>query len=98
MSTAIRILLQYPDIPFAVKSGGHNPNTGFSSTNGGVLISFQNLRSTTLSPDNKTAAVGPGSQWVDAIGALEPHGLAVVGGRLGMPPLGKDVAGIHTPR
>jgi hypothetical protein len=84
MSAVIQILLQYPDVPFAVKSGGHNPNTGFSSVNGGVLISFQNLKNITLSPDQKTAEVGPGSQWKDAVGALEPYGLTVVGGRLGM--------------
>lgn len=84
VSAVIQILLQYPDVPFAVKSGGHNPNAGFSSVDGGVLISFQNLDSTTLSPDQSTAAVGPGSQWKDAVEALEPYGLTVVGGRLGM--------------
>jgi hypothetical protein len=84
VSAVIQVLLRYPDVPFAVKSGGHNPNTGFSSVDGGVLISFQNLNSTTLSPDRETAAVGPGSQWKDAVGALEPYGLTVVGGRLGI--------------
>jgi hypothetical protein len=84
VSTVIKILLQYPEVPFAVKSGGHNPNAGFSSVDGGILISFQNLNDTTLSPDQNTAVVGPGSQWKDVVGALEPHGLTVVGGRLGM--------------
>jgi FAD binding domain len=84
VSTVIQILLHYPTVPFAVKSGGHNPNAGFSSVDGGVLISFQNLDGTALSYDRKTAEVGPGATWSDAVGALEPYGLTVVGGRLGM--------------
>ena len=84
VSAVIRVLLQYPSVPFAVKSGGHNPNAGFSSVNGGVLISLQNSDETTLSPDRKTAEVGPGARWADAVAGLEPYGLTVVGGRLGM--------------
>ena len=84
VSEVIRILLQYPSVPFAVKSGGHNANVGFSSVDGGVLISFQNLHNTVLSPDRETAEVGPGARWMDAVGGLEPYGLTVVGGRLGM--------------
>ena len=84
VSAVIRILLEYPSVPFAVKSGGHNANTGFSSVNGGVLISFQDFDNTVLSSDYRTAEVGPGARWVDAVGALEPYGLTVVGGRLGM--------------
>ena len=84
VSAVIRILLEYPSVPFAVRSGGHNANTGFSSVNGGVLISFQDLHNTVLSSDYRTAEVGPGARWMDAVGALEPYGLTVVGGRLGM--------------
>ena len=84
VSAVIRLLLEYPSVPFAVKSGGHNANTGFSSVNGGVLISLQDLDSTVLSSDYKTAEVGPGARWMDAAGALELYGLTVVGGRLGM--------------
>lgn len=83
VSEIIRILLHYPSVPFAVKSGGHNANAGFSSVDGGVLISFQNSYDTVLSADKKTAVVGPGARWMDTVGALEPYGLTVVGGRLG---------------
>lgn len=84
VSEVIRILLQYPNVHFAVKSGGHNANVGFSSVDGGVLISFQNMHNTVLSADRQTAEVGPGARWMDTVGALEPYGLTVVGGRLGM--------------
>lgn len=46
----VETLLDYPTVPFAVKSGGHNTNVGFSSVNRGVFISFSKLASTTLSP------------------------------------------------
>lgn len=84
VSAVIRVLLQYPTVPFAVKSGGHNANAGFSSVYEGVLISFQDSHDTVLSPDRETAEVGPGARWVDAVEALEPYGLTVVGGRLGV--------------
>jgi FAD/FMN-containing dehydrogenase len=83
VSAVIRVLLQYPSVPFAVKSGGHNANAGFSSVDGGVLISFQNSHDTVLSSDWETAEVGPGARWMDAVGALENYGRTVVGGRLG---------------
>jgi hypothetical protein len=75
------------DVNFAVKSGGHNPNVGYSSTDGGILISMSNLSSTVLSSDQQTADVGPGARWVQVVEALEPYGVTVVSGRLGRSPL-----------
>jgi hypothetical protein len=83
VSGAVQVLLQYPDVSFAVKSGGHNANVGFSSTNGGVLIYFKNMNQTTLSWDESTADVQPGARWENAIQALEPYNRTVVGGRVG---------------
>lgn len=50
--------------PWAVKSGGHASNPGFSSTTG-VHISISNLNQVTLSPDNSTVEIGFGqvSDW-----------------------------------
>jgi hypothetical protein len=75
------------DVNFAVKSGGHNPNIGYPSTDGGILISMSNLSSTVLSSDQQTADVGSGARWVQVVEALEPYGVTVVSGRLGMSPL-----------
>ncbi|KAH7370611.1 hypothetical protein BKA65DRAFT_445597 [Rhexocercosporidium sp. MPI-PUGE-AT-0058] len=83
VSAVIQVLLKYPDVGFATKSGGHNANVGFASTDGGVLISMSQSTSTTLSPDRKEAYLSPGSRWMDAVGALEPYNLTVVGGRVG---------------
>ncbi|KAK6583768.1 hypothetical protein PZA11_003498 [Diplocarpon coronariae] len=81
VSEVIRILLRYPDVAFATKSGGHNANIGFASTDG-VLISMAQLNSTTISADRTTAYLSPGARWMDAVEALEPYKKAVVGGRL----------------
>jgi FAD/FMN-containing dehydrogenase len=75
------------DVNFAVKSGGHNPNVGYSSTDGGILISMSNLSFTVLSSDQQTVDVGPGARWVQVVEALEPYGVTVVSGRLGRSPL-----------
>ncbi|KAH9218626.1 hypothetical protein DL95DRAFT_423351 [Leptodontidium sp. 2 PMI_412] len=83
VSAVIQILLKYPDVGFATKSGGHNANVGVASSDGGVLISMSQLNSITLSSDRKQAYLSPGARWMDAVGVLEPYNLTVVGGRLG---------------
>ena len=71
-------------MPFAVKSGGHNPNVGFSSTDVGVLIDFKRWNGTRISEDREMAEVPPGARWVNVITDLEEYGRTVVGGRIGM--------------
>lgn len=94
VSEIVSILLDYPNVNFAVKSGGHNPNVGYSSVDGGVLISMRsNLSNTTISADSSIAYVHPGARWSEAVTALEPYGVSVVGGRIGM----FDVLGMRRP-
>jgi hypothetical protein len=84
VSAAMIALGKQPGIPFALKSGGHNWNRGFSSTDGGVLISFRpNLQTTTLASDGQTAKVGPGARWVEVLQELDKNNKCVVGGRSG---------------
>lgn len=73
--------------PFAVKSGGHASNPGFSSTPG-VHISMTRMDHVIPSADNKTVEVGFGNLWVDVYRALEPSGVNVVGGRVPGPGVG----------
>ena len=64
VSYVVKALNNHTSVQYALKSGGHNPNFGFSSVGGGVLISFRpNLADTTVSPDRSVASVGPGSRW-----------------------------------
>jgi hypothetical protein len=85
VSGIIQTLRQHPDVHFAVKSGGHNPNLGFASTEG-ILISLKNMNDTTLSGDKATARLSPGATWGKAIADLEPYNVTVVGGRIGKHP------------
>jgi len=73
--------------PFAVKSGGHASNPGFSSTTG-VFISLVRLNQVTLSADKSTAEIGLGNLWTDVYAALQGSGVNVVGGRVEGPGVG----------
>lgn len=78
---------------FAVKSGGHNPNEGFSSIQGGPLISTKYLNEVVFDPASMTVRVGPGNDWQDVHKALETTGVTVVGGRIGDVGVGGYVVG-----
>lgn len=94
VSFAVKQLNKYTSVAYALKSGGHNPNKGFSSVNQGVLISFRpNLASTAISADRNTADVGPGSRWDEALTVLDPYGKAIIGGRLGHVGVGGYILG-----
>ncbi|GFG03141.1 hypothetical protein IFM61392_02653 [Aspergillus lentulus] len=83
VSYAVQQLNKYPTTQFALKSGGHNFNVGVSSTNGGVLISFnENLSSVTRSADGESFEVGPGARWDDVYEVTAKTNQVVVGGRL----------------
>ncbi|KAG5746439.1 hypothetical protein H9Q70_010861 [Fusarium xylarioides] len=69
------------DVRFAVKSGGHGSWPGWSSTEGGVLLSMDLIEGVQNVADKGYAVVGSGARWVDVYKALEPHGVTVVGGR-----------------
>lgn len=71
--------------PFAVRGGGHMPHAGAANINStGVLLSTASLSQVEVTDDHKTVNVGPGNRWVDVYKGLEPYGLTVVGGRLGV--------------
>lgn len=73
--------------PFAIRSGGHASNPGFSSTTG-VHISLSNMKQVELSPDKSRCTIGMGQIWSDVYRALTPSGVNVVGGRVPGPGVG----------
>jgi FAD/FMN-containing dehydrogenase len=83
VSTIFQILRSYSTVPFAVKSGGHSPNVGHGSIKDGILIALANINGTTYDKATGLAKVKPGGRWQDVVAALEPHGVTVLGGRLG---------------
>lgn len=76
------LLARYTVCPFAIKSGGHGAFAGSSSIESGFNIDLDRLKSITLTADKKVAKIGPGNRWFDVYDSLEPHGLAVIGGRV----------------
>ena len=84
VSSAVKVLSKYPDVEFAVKSGGHTPNKRQSSVQDGVLISTRDITGVTYDEETGIAHVKPGGEWNDVIGPLDEQGVTVVGGRLGM--------------
>lgn len=92
VATIIRVLNEN-DETFAIKSGGHNPNKGFASIDGGPLISTKYLNEVNFDPSSMTVRVGPGNDWEDVQKQLTPAGVTVVGGRIGGVGVGGYVLG-----
>ncbi|EPT03261.1 hypothetical protein FOMPIDRAFT_1047248 [Fomitopsis schrenkii] len=66
--------------PFAVKSGGHNTNPGFSSTTG-VQITLTRLNNISIDSASQTATFGSGLIYDELYAALEEHNVVVLGSR-----------------
>ncbi|KAJ2935499.1 hypothetical protein H1R20_g1593, partial [Candolleomyces eurysporus] len=67
--------------PFAVQSGGHGTNPGFSSTKG-IHISLNSFRSVNYNRATRTVEFGTGLKWEEVYAAIERHGISVLGGRV----------------
>ncbi|KAL4736706.1 hypothetical protein BDV11DRAFT_207381 [Aspergillus similis] len=77
---------------FSVR-GGRRLNYPCSNSNdGGVVISLADFNQVQLSEDERTADIGVGLRWLDVYKALEPHDLAVAGGRV--PSVGNSQYGV----
>lgn len=68
--------------PFTVKAGGHTAFAGGSNIDQGVTVDLLRLTEIRLTNDSQTLSVGSGSRWIQVTEALDPLGLAVVGGRV----------------
>lgn len=75
-------IITYLQIPFAVRSGGHSPNPGWSSIDSGILIDLSNLNGMSISEDRKVFTVGPGARWGQVYEYLDAYDVTVVGGRI----------------
>lgn len=92
VSTVVKILANTTET-FAVKSGGHNPNNGFSSVQGGPLIVTEHLDQADVNQETGVIDVGPGNR-LDGIAAkLQGSGWTFVGGRIGNTGVGGLVLG-----
>ncbi|KAH7085828.1 hypothetical protein BKA63DRAFT_539526 [Paraphoma chrysanthemicola] len=92
VSTIVQIISNTTE-PFAVKSGGHNPNNGWSSVSNGPLIALEHLDQANLDSATGIVDVGPGNR-LDGIAAkLQGSGWTFVGGRIGNTGVGGLVLG-----
>ncbi|KIJ54881.1 hypothetical protein M422DRAFT_125731, partial [Sphaerobolus stellatus SS14] len=66
---------------WAVKSGGHAFNPGFSSTPG-VMVSLARFNAINYNASSSSVEVGGGNIWDDVYAKLDPFGVTVVGGRV----------------
>ncbi|KAJ7337351.1 FAD-binding domain-containing protein [Mycena albidolilacea] len=68
---------------YAVQSGSHSAMKGWNTVQEGVLIDFKNMRNASYDPVRDSIILEPGVHWQEAVAALEPFGVAPVGGRVG---------------
>lgn len=70
------------DSRFAVKAGGHNPNTFFSSVDDGVLLDLSSMTNKTYDAETELATYQPGGQFGDLYDYYVKYDRTVVGARL----------------
>ena len=79
-------------IPFAVSSGRHASNVGFSSTTG-IQINLKGFQNVTLAADKSYADIGSGNVWDNVYAGLQGSGVNIVGGRVSGVGVGGFIAG-----
>lgn len=76
-------IVRFLQIQFAIRAGGHNPNSGFASVGTqGLLLDLSSLNQRRLSADKKIASIGPGNRWIDVYEYLDSANVTVIGGRV----------------
>ncbi|KAJ4481093.1 hypothetical protein J3R30DRAFT_3403353 [Lentinula aciculospora] len=81
VQTAMREIYQN-EADYAVQAGGHSGMTGWNTIQDGVLISFKNMKEASYDRNHDTITMEPGVRWGEVIAAMEPLGVAPVGGRI----------------
>lgn len=92
VSEVIKILANTTE-HFAVKSGGHNPNNGWSSVAGGPLLAMEKFDQADLDGETGIVDVGPGNRLDGLAAKLQGSGWTFVGGRIGNTGVGGLVLG-----
>lgn len=78
----ILALVRFVGATFSIRGGGRLQNPGFTSNDGGVVISLANFTQLDLSDDGESVKIGPGNRWLDVYKGLDNHGVTVAGGRV----------------
>ncbi|KAF1956090.1 FAD-binding domain-containing protein [Byssothecium circinans] len=82
VAAAIKVLVQYPDTKFAIRSGGHSPHPEVSNTDHGVTIDLSGLNSIEKSNESDDIyRVGAGTNWGAVYKLLDGVGRSALGSR-----------------
>ncbi|KAL2751866.1 hypothetical protein ACRALDRAFT_1066341 [Sodiomyces alcalophilus JCM 7366] len=81
VASVLDVLRESPTTAFAVRSGGHATNRGFSNIDGGVTVDLSSINTVDLLDDGVTVSVGTGATWGDVYPVLDAHSRSLNGGR-----------------
>ena len=92
VAEALAFARRHPDLPLAVRSGGHGIS-GRSTNDGGIVIDLRRLNAIeVLDEERRLVRIGPGARWAEVAAALGEHGWALTSGDYG----GVGVGGLAT--
>ncbi|MET0735746.1 MAG: LLM class flavin-dependent oxidoreductase [Microbacterium sp.] len=92
VAEAIAFARRHPDLPLAVRSGGHGIS-GRSTNDGGIVIDLRLLNAIeVLDDERRLVRIGAGARWMQVAAALGQHGWALSSGDYG----GVGVGGLAT--
>ncbi|KAF9069819.1 FAD-binding domain-containing protein [Rhodocollybia butyracea] len=80
VQVAMRTIFQF-NTRYAIQAGGHSGMEGWDNSQGGVLILFSQMNNISYNRETNTITMEPGLTWGEATNAMEPFGVAPVGGR-----------------
>lgn len=92
VAEALAFARRHPDLPLAVRSGGHGIS-GRSTNDGGIVIDLRRLNAIeVLDEERRLVRIGPGARWAEVAAVLGEHGWALTSGDYG----GVGVGGLAT--
>jgi alkanesulfonate monooxygenase SsuD/methylene tetrahydromethanopterin reductase-like flavin-dependent oxidoreductase (luciferase family) len=92
VADALAFARAHPELPFAVRSGGHGIS-GRSTNDGGIVLSLAAMNTIeVLDEDKRLVRIGAGTRWAEVATALQPYGWALSSGDYG----GVGVGGLAT--
>ncbi|KAI1657942.1 FAD-binding domain-containing protein [Daldinia decipiens] len=81
VATTLKALRRSPATQFAIRSGGHGTNGGFSNIDSGVTVDMTSIHGVDILEDGITASIGTGALWGDVYAVLDTHNRSLNGGR-----------------
>ena len=83
VAAALAFARRHPDLPLAVRSGGHGIS-GRSTNDGGIVIDLRRLNDIEVIDEaRRLVRIGPGARWMEVAAVLAEHGWALSSGDYG---------------